>query len=286
MRAPRALFALGLFLTACTGSESAIRGIVEQADREAIEMTVVAFLDAFAGSDTEAALGETVSGPRLEDWTRWIERFGRPEESLRGGRVELGGVSVDRVQSNEAVVRVDATVTSTLHEPGGRVVRMPRSFAGPMRLIRDPAAPFGWAVADLVRDGRPMSIAITVFDGAAEAEEGGIRVEVASLYRFSSGTFATLRISNASDEPVVVDRPRSLVQASGRFVGATATSDELASPIPPGASVEGAIDFHGIPLRWLPEGLALQFEGPFSVNVDLPFEAFLNPLAPQIDVDA
>lgn len=249
-------------------------------------MTVVAFLDAFSGSDADAGLGQTVSGQRLEDWTQWIERYGRPGEALRAGRVDLGGVAVDRVEGDVALVRVDAVVTSTLHHPGGRVVREPRRFAGPMRLVREGAAPFGWAVADLVRDGRPMSIAITVFDGTAEVEEGGVGIEVASLYRFSSGTFATLRISNGTDDPLVVDRPRSLVQASGRFVGATAVSDELAAPIPPGASVEGAVDFHRIPLRWLPERVALHFEGPFSVTVDLPIEAFLSPPGPEMEVDA
>lgn len=271
------LVAFSLLLTACSSQGPTDQDVssASRSDRQAIEETVTAFLHAFAGRSGSSGLDETVTGPRLEDWARSISLYEPFGERLRSGRVDLGSVVVDRLEDDAAFVRVDATVTATLHHPGGKVVRAPRRFVGPMLLVRDAGARFGWSVADLVRDGRPMSLSITVFDERAQAADEGIGIEVVSLYRFSTGTFATFRITNDTDGPLVVDRPHSLIQAAGRFVGATRASDGFAMPIRPGASVEGALDFHRIPLRWLPEKVMLHFEGPRVVTVDLPAEAFL-----------
>lgn len=243
-------------------------------DRVEVEDAVEVFLAAFAeGREDPAELLGAVSGDRLRDWARWVSRYHPDREAVRGGRVEVAGIRVEEIRERTARAVVDATVVQDAVTEAGELVEVDRRFNGPVLLVREGGR---WRVADLVRDGSPMSHAIAVFDDSAQARADGVRVEVRSVYRFRSGTVANVRIENHSDRELVVDRRHSLIQAAGRWVGGTGSTDQLGMPIPPGWVVEGSLVYHTIPIRWLPERVFVHFlRGPEPLAVDLPRAAFL-----------
>lgn len=278
-----ALLLLGV-LFACTPGEGGIPAAPgpsptsspASGDPARVDRAVRDFLDAFAaGAEDPGSLRRAVWGPLLEDWADWVG-LGEPgSEASRSGSVDVRALRVVGIEGDVARAELDATVTLGLVGPEGRAAQEERLFRGPVALVRDPDASAGWAVSDLVREGRPMSLAITVFTGDAVGAGGGVEVEVRSLYRFESGTVANLRITNGAARPFRMDRPSSLVQAAGRFVGATAAPRRLLDPIAPGASVDGSVSFHAMPLAWLPEKVMLHHADGASVTVDLPEEAFI-----------
>lgn len=243
-------------------------------DRVEVEGAVEAFLSAFAeGRDDPAGLLRLVSGDRLRDWARWINRYHPDREAVQGGRVEVASIRVEEIGERRARAVVDATVVQDAVTDDGEVVEVDRRFNGPILLVREGGV---WRVADLVRDGSPMSYSIAVFEDPPEARADGVRVEVRSVYRFRSGTVANVRIENLTEGALVVDRRHSLIQAAGRWVGATDSTDALGMPIPPGWVVEGSLAYHTIPIRWLPERVFVHFlRGPKPLAVDLPRAAFL-----------
>lgn len=268
---------LALVLAACTTATDpmprAPRGPTFQ-DRVEVERAVETFLDGFArgGEDPDVLLA-SVSGDRLRDWARWINRYRPEREAVRAGRVEIESLRVETITDSVAIAVVDAIVHQPARDDEGTRRIVARSFNGPVELRRDAS---GWRVVDIVRDGAPMSYAIGIFDEPASAEEAGVRVEVASVYRFRSGTVATIRIENGTPRPLRIDRPHSLIQAAGRWVGAIGVAGDLEAPIPPGTAIAGSLAYHPIPLQWLPERVFVHFvEGPEPIPVDLPREGFL-----------
>lgn len=278
MRARAAVVATVLALSACTGGEDpdpTAPTVATFKDRLEVEAAVEAFLEGFAaGGEDPGRLLASVSGDRLRDWARWINRYRPEREAVRAGRVEIQSLEVESIRGAEAIAVVDATVLQPARDEEGDLTEVSRSFNGPVALRRDATA--GWRVVDIVRDGAPMSYAIGIFDEPASAEEAGIRIEIPSVYRFRSGTVATIRIDNATGTPLRVDRTHSLIQAAGRWVGAIDVAGDLETPIPPGVVVEGSFAYHPIPIRWLPEKVFVHFvRGPHPISVDLPREGFL-----------
>jgi hypothetical protein len=266
-------------LTACTGTperdpppDPGFRATFK--DQVEVEEAVEEFLAAFAeGREDPGHLLGTVAGDRLRDWARWINRHRPEREAVRDGRVEVASIRVVEIGAGRARAVVDATVVQETVTEDGEPAEVDRRFNGPVLLLREGS---GWRVADLVRDGSPMSHAIAVFEDPPGAGRAGVRVEVRSVYRFLSGTVATLRIENDTDRRVVVDRRHSLIQAAGRWVGATGSTLEVGMAIPPGSAVEGSLAYHTIPIRWLPERVVVHFRrGPPPVAVDLPRASFL-----------
>lgn len=262
---------LTVLLSAC-GSEGRLAS--PDPDRDAVRGAVVGFLDALAGRDEAHPLPSTIRGPLLEDWTAWLGSG--PE--LQGGAVRIRALRVAAIDGDVARAELDATVT--VGRPGSdqHVGEREVTFRGPVALVRAPEAAGGWLVTDLVREGRPMSVAITVFDPPVQGVAGGIEVEVRSLYRFATGTVANLRISNGSEGTVRMDRPPTRIQAAGRFVGATAAAGPFLEAIASGTSREGSVGFHPVPLRWLPEKVMVHLEDGTVVTVELPVEAFVPPI--------
>ncbi|HEX6261952.1 MAG TPA: hypothetical protein VF097_03785 [Actinomycetota bacterium] len=277
MRARPIAVLLALALGACTApadpAPTAPSGPTYR-DRVEVEAAVEAFLEGFAvGAEDPAELLASVAGDRLRDWARWINRYRPEREAVRAGRVEIESLRVESIRGSVAIAVVDATVHQPARDEEGNRRIVARSFNGPVELRRDAS---GWRVVDIVRDGAPMSYAIGIFDEPAAGEEAGIRVEVASVYRFRSGTVATIRIENGTGMPIVLDRTHSLIQAAGRWVGATAVAGDLDVPIPPGAAIEGSLAYHAIPIQWLPEKVFVHFlGGPEPIEVHLPRDGFL-----------
>lgn len=276
MRARALVLAVALALAACTSEEpppGAPSGPTFQ-DRIEVEQAVESFLEGFAkGGEHPDALLASVTGDRLRDWAGWINRYRPEREAVRSGRVDLDSLRVESISGATAVAVVDATVLQPTRDEEGERRTVARSFNGPVELRRDAG---GWRVVDIVRDGAPMSYAIALFDEPASAEHDGVRVDVESVYRFRSGTVATVRIENGTDDPLRVDRIHSLIQAAGRWVGTIDVAGGLAAPIPPGAVIAGSFAYHPIPIRWLPERVFVHFtRGPEPIPVDLPREGFL-----------
>lgn len=285
MRAPsaaaRALVAiLALLLPACAADGRWFPAAptppsqdLPEDDRAAVMLAVEDFLDALAGSAGAGPLRKTVRGPLLQDWAGWLARAGSGASGP--GTVEIRALRVVWVQDDVARADLDATVTFEAAGADAREV----AFVGPVALARDADAAAGWAVSDLVREERPMSLAITVFQPPALGAEGGVEVEVRSLYRFATGTVANVRIRNATTGAVRMDRSPTLVQAAGRFIPATGASGPLLERVAAGASSEGWVEFHPFPLRWLPENVMLHLVDGTVVSVELPVEAFIPPTA-------
>lgn len=248
---------------------------IPEVDRDAVTLAVEDFLDALAGKTGASSLPGTVRGPFLQDWAASVGRRGG--EAAGGGTVEIRTLRVVTVQGDVARADLDATVT--LGVPADLAGTAEVTFAGPVALVRDAGAAAGWAVSDLVREDRPMSVAITVFQPPARGAGQGIEVEVRSLYRFATGTVANVSITNETSGGVRMDRRRTRVQAAGRFVGATGASGDLLEELPAGASPAGSVRFHPVPLQWLPEKVMVQLADGAVVTVDLPVEAFIPPTA-------
>lgn len=265
----RALLVLLALLASGCGSDG--RSASPDPERHAVRGAVVGFLDAVAGREDAPALSGAVGGLLLEDWAAWLEAEGPP----RGGTVEIRALRVGAIEGDVARVELDATVTVDRTGPDARLTEEAITLEGPVALVRDGEAVGGWVVTDLVREGRPMSLAVTIFDPPVQGVSGGIEVEVRSLYRFGTGTVANVRIVNGSGGAVRVDRPPTRIQAAGRFVGATAAAGSFLEDMLPGATPEGSVAFHAVPLRWLPEKVMVHLVDGAVVTVDLPADAFI-----------
>jgi hypothetical protein len=246
-------------------------------ENAAIRQVVVDFLDAYAnsGTDTES-LARLVTGPHLEDWVYWLSVQNLGLQGRLSGELDLRALRVLEIGEQVAAAAVDATVTLSVSMEGG-VDTIRRNFGSPILLARAAEDPTSWQVVDATRDGRSMQDSITLFEETpARVDENGIQIDVVSLYRFASGTVANLRIRNATDRPVRVDVPHSVLQVGGRFLGATGTTPTLRVPLRPGDSRDGALNFPPITFMENPELAMVHFHGdPAPVaTVTLPVEAF------------
>lgn len=234
-----------------------------------VRRAAVRFLQAYAESPSDVEpLRDAVVGDDLEEWVRWLKVQGRGI-SLTGS-LDLRRLHVMNVQGDQAVVAVDAVVTFRV-EGGGTAVRR---FESPMMLARQGGL---WAVFDATRDGRTMQETISVLRPPASGQEGGIVVEVQSLFRFTTGTSVNVRVENRSaDDAISLDPRQSLLQVAGVTLQGQASSAGLQQELAPGDSVEGILEFPQVPLDGLPErvGVALTGARVDGVVVNLPAAAF------------
>jgi hypothetical protein len=260
------------------GRVDATRVATAGVENAAIHEVVEDFLGAYArsGSGTGPLAG-LVAGPHLEDWVYWLSVQNLGLQGRLTGELELRDIRVLEIGEEVAAAALDATVTLTVALEGGVETSL-RNFGSPILLIRATDDPASWQVVDATRDGRSMQDSITLFDEVpARVDEGGIQVDVVSLYRFSSGTVANVRIRNTTKQPIRVDRPHSTLQVDGRFLGSTAMTTTLQLPLQPGDSIDGALNFPAVTLMNNPELVMVHFHGePAPVaTVKLPADAFL-----------
>jgi hypothetical protein len=246
-------------------------------ENAAIREVVVNFLDAYAGSGSNTApLARLVAGPQLEDWVYWLNVQNAGLQDRLTGELQVRDLRVLQIGEQVAAAAVDATVTLSVPVEGG-VDRILRNFGSPVLLAREAADPFSWQVVDATRDGRSMQDSITLFgDSPARVDERGIQIEVVSLYRFTSGTVANIRIRNATTRTLRVDVPHSILQVEGRFLGATGATATLRAPLDPGDAADGALNFPAVGLTTNPQLVMVHFHGePAPIaTVILPVEAF------------
>ncbi|HYH27932.1 MAG TPA: hypothetical protein VEA19_04035 [Actinomycetota bacterium] len=246
------------------------------ADSIAIERAVAGFLQGYATADVGTELLEQhVAGPDLEDWVHWLAVQYRGVEGRISADLEVAGIRTVQIEGQAAAAGVQAAVAITSPGRDGQPAINVRRFQSPFLLVRGDE-PLEWRVVDVNRDGRSMRDAITVLEGVG-AEAAGLQVEVASVYRFASGTVVNVRIKNGRDVAVTVDGRHSVLQVGGRFLGSSLITSSLARPIPPDSTAEGAFNFPPIPLTSVPELLRLfilEEDGEPEVVVNLPFEQF------------
>lgn len=236
--------------------------------------TVVAFLTAYAESGGGTRdLAALVAGPSLRDWVRWLHIQNSGLGPALAGRTSVRGLRIVSLSPDAAVASVDATVTLTL-ETDGETTVSDRVFQSPVILVRTGKGPGSWAILDVSRDGRSMVDSIAVIDPPARRSRNRIRLEVVSVYRFTSGTAVNLRLHNRGSRPLQIDRRATLLQASGRLLQASGASPSLRDSVEPGTTVEGAVNFGTVPTTFVPELLTLNL-GHSSITVRLPTEAFL-----------
>jgi hypothetical protein len=244
-----------------------------------IRQVVVDFLDAYAhsGSGTDS-LARLVAGPDLEDWVYWLGVQNLGLEGRLTGELDLRALQILEVGEEVAAAAVDATVTLLPPPVEGTQERIPRNFGSPVLLARAASDPTSWQVVDATRDGRSMQDSITLLEEVpARAEKDGIHIEVVSVYRFASGTVANLRIRNGTERTLRVDRPHSVLQVAGRFLGATGATATLGVPLKPRESVDGALNFDAVTFMNPIELVSVHFHGEptLVVTVPLPAEAFV-----------
>jgi hypothetical protein len=281
------LFLVSLSVVSCDASSegspqasepiSVARAATAGLESAAIREVVVDFLRAYAdsGSDTRP-LARLVGGPHLEDWVYWLTVQNLGLQGRISGDLELRALRVLDVGDEAAAAAVDATVTLTLPAEAG-LNRLRRRFGSPVILARAGDDPDTWRVVDATRDGRSMQESITLFEEIpARVDQEGIKVQVVSLYRFSSGTVANLRIQNTTRRALRIDAPHSILQVAGRFLGANGSTATLQRPIRPGSSIDGALNFPPLPLTSTPELVMVHFRGENApvATVELPPEAF------------
>jgi hypothetical protein len=191
------------------------------------------------------------------------------------GRVEVRALRVLQVREDVAAAAVDATITFTfVVDEGEEESVIPRTFQSPVILARR-NGPVSWAVVDVVRDGRSMTDSITILDPPVATRDRGVKVELVSVYRFTSGTVVNLKIENTGSRPIRIDRAGSVLQAAGQSLDPLGATASLSDPLPPGESVQGAFDFPNLALTVVPESLLLRLRGePEPITLTLPAQAF------------
>jgi hypothetical protein len=271
------MLAILLFLPACTGTEGQQVRLPQAQlitaaglDLMEVQRAVNRFLEAYAQSSSDIEpLERAVGGEELQEWVYWLDIQNR-DVSL-DGELEVQRVRVLEIQGEFAAAGVHATVLFSL--PDGGTVE--RRFESPILLSKQGPGD-AWVVVDAVRDGRSMQDAIGLIRPPALVAQDRITVEVPSVFRFTAGTLVNLRVTNESDRPVQLSASRSALDAAGFPLAGRATNRALREPIPPGAQVEGMMEFDQIPLEQPPRVFELGFEGEtiVPVTVQLPPEAF------------
>jgi hypothetical protein len=246
-------------------------------ENAAIREVVVEFLRGYAasGSDTRP-LAQVVDGPHLEDWVYWLTVQNLGLQGRISGDLQLRALRILEIGDEAAAAAVDATVTLTLPAEAG-LNRLRRRFGSLVILARADQDPDSWRVVDATRDGRSMQESITLFESMpARVDQAGIRVQVVSLYRFSSGTVVNVRIENTTTRTLRVDAPHSILQVADRFLGATGSTATLQRRLRPGGSIDGALNFPSLPLASTPQLVMVHFRGENApvATVELPQEAF------------
>jgi hypothetical protein len=169
-------------------------------DAGAARQTVIDFLDAYANasSDGGAALADLVAGDEIQAWVHWLGVQDAQFPGTITGEPDLRGVAfIGSAPTKRAVgaqVDVGATITFSFVPTDGDPFERTRILDGPFTLAS--VSPGDWRVADLIRDGIPMSDGIQLFRGE-ERTDGAVTVELDSLFMFTPNWQFNVVVENA-----------------------------------------------------------------------------------------
>src|SRR6266487_3178831 len=126
-----------------------------------VRQAVANFLQGYAQSQRDDAklLQQSVSGPRLEEWARWIKVQNDNRTGTVDGRTVIRNIEVLGAQGtagNQYLMQVDATVRFTVGGQGAKPTTMSRQFLG--QALVAPRSDGGWGVADIIRDGQQLGL--------------------------------------------------------------------------------------------------------------------------------
>jgi hypothetical protein len=268
-----------LFCAACSSSTEApvadpLPAPIVLAGAEA-RAVAIDFLEAYAdGRSSSTELRPLVAGSDLENWAYWLGVQNRGLDIPGPGEVQVRALRVLLLDRESAVLGLDALVTLPIRNDNGDIERNVRTFSTPIVLRR--LEDGRWAVIDVVRDGRSMADSISTLNPPATESTRDARVEVASVFRFPTGTVVNYRIRNLGSRVERVVAEESGILAGGAAQAGVALTASLDTPIFPGDEVEGAITYPAVDIGAVPQAVSVHLTGAAEPNVvlALPPEAF------------
>lgn len=188
-------------------------------DVAAARLAARTFVTAYANAadDRGLSLRRLVVGQELTRWVRWLGiQNGQFEGEIRGAAdvtdVHFLGVALGDTY-DVARVRLRATVTFDYAPSDGEPFTLARVLDGPMLLVRVGAE--DWKVADITREGLPLSEGIRDL-GRERIADDGIAIVLDSAFVFPVGIQVNVTVENRTDVGI---RLASVTLVSG---GATA----------------------------------------------------------------
>jgi hypothetical protein len=296
-----ALFAIALLLAACAvapDGPTAPIAIEQVSDSPALEASaartaVVDFVSAYAASPTEGvgALAQTVAGPELASWVRWLEVqhrefLGTIDAAADVRDVEFVG-ALEEDETRVAQVALSASVVFTFDPTDDDPFERARILDGAVALVRSDVATY--KVFDLQRDGVRMSEGIQLFRDEVRSESD-VEVILDSLFMFPPNWQFNVVVRNAGPDPLFLD-PEIVglyVEEAGAFERIEPALTGSLTVVPPGTEVEGILAF---PLQSSASGRALtlgyrQGRGRMADLVfDFPLEGLVTAVPPPPPTD-
>lgn len=254
-------------------------------DAGASRQAVVDFVEAYRASPTQGVgpLASLVAGEELATWVRWLDvqhrEFDGAIEAASDVRdVEFVGTLEARRVSG-AQVGLSASVTFTFTPVGDDPLELVRVLDGPVTLVRtDPAT---YRVIDLQRNGVPMSDGIEIFRDQSQ-RDGGVTVELDSLFMFPPNWQFNLIVTNRSDEDIVLDPAGAVlfVDAGNGFERVDGVITGSLTIVPSGGAVDGLMVF---PAQDTADGRVLSLvygTGKQALRFEFPLEDLVTVVPP------
>lgn len=183
-------------------------------DVAAARVAARAFVQAYAASATDRglALRRLVVGRELTRWVRWLGiQNGQFEGAIRAEaevrEVRFLGVALGDTY-DVARVRLRATVTFAYAPDGGETFILERVLDGPMLLVR--VGQEDWKVADVTREGAPLSEGIRDL-GRARVTRDGVAIVLDSAFVFAIGWQVNVTVENRTDGEIRLASVRLVV---------------------------------------------------------------------------
>ncbi|MFM8998768.1 MAG: hypothetical protein ACKOKE_01565 [Actinomycetota bacterium] len=194
-------------------------------DVAAARVAARAFVQAYAASATDRglALRRLVVGRELTRWVRWLGiQNGQFEGAIRAEaevrEVRFLGVALGDTY-DVARVRLRATVTFAYAPDGGETFILERVLDGPMLLVR--VGQEDWKVADVTREGAPLSEGIRDL-GRARVTRDGVAIVLDSAFVFAIGWQVNVTVENRTDGEIRLASVRLVVGGAAADGRATA----------------------------------------------------------------
>ncbi len=205
-----------------------------------VRQAVSNFLEGYAGSQQDDArlLEQSVAGPRLREWVRWIKVQNDNRTGTVEGRTVIRSIEVlgpHGTAGDQYLMQVDAIVHFTATEPGAKPQTIDRQVLGQALVAR--TASGGWGVADIIRDGQQLRLQIHTLPPTIVTSSHGLTVRAKSVFIFGTTWVVNLVVDNRSATPLLAV-PKLIWIRSGKVVAKAQSLDErLENPVPSGQRV-------------------------------------------------
>ena len=260
-------------------------------EASAARQAVVEFIDAYRGSPDHGveALKQTVVGPDLRSWVRWLDVQHREFEGKIRSAADIrdvefiGTVTARRIPL--ASVGLSASVLFQFEPPDDDPIDLVRVLDGPVTLIRTAAGTY--RVEDLLRNGVPMSDSIQPFRHQVRTE-GGVTVDLDSLFMFPPKWQFNVIVENTTSRDIALDPAGAalFVDRADGFERIEGTLTPSLLTVPAGGSVEGLMVFQA---QRSADGRVLSLvygTGPKALRFEFPLQDLVTAVPPPAPTDA